>query len=91
MIDRGQVGLAVANVMDRLERFEDAGEISEDSEISHVLVIVTMNRPSPTELEPDRIETQIFLDGTTSIVYEQMGILEFAKETCGSGDFDGQE
>jgi hypothetical protein len=88
MIDRTKVGIAMANVMDRLEKFEELDEISKESEIAEVLVIVVMNRPSPTELEPDRVESQIFLDGTTQLVYTQLGILEFAKDTCGSGELD---
>jgi hypothetical protein len=82
-LDRSKFGEALANVMDRMERFSDRGDL-DGYKLNEVIVVVAMSKPyeDADELESDAMEALVFVDGTTQIPFVQVGILEFAMETA---------
>lgn len=82
MIDKAKFGEAIARVMDRIDKLQEAGEITEDYELEDVLVLAAFKRPfHRSEIEPDAVEIYVLIDGTTQIPYVQDGLLDFAKST----------
>lgn len=81
-MDNPKFGEAIAKTMDRLDRMETRGDLNE-AVLEHVLVISVWTRPSDDrdEVDDDLTETLITVDGTTVKAFEQLGILELAKDT----------
>lgn len=76
-------GSTLANTMDRLEKIESRGDL-DGYEIKEILVIAVYTKPyeeADQEIEPDAVESFIFVDGSTQVPYTQLGILEMAKDT----------
>lgn len=83
VIDNQKFGNALASTMDRIEKLERAGEL-QDYDLTEVLVIATFIKPFADrnrEIEPDALESLIFVDGSTQIPYVQTGILTMALDT----------
>jgi hypothetical protein len=87
-MDTGKVGIAAAKAMDRIDKLREAGELTEEHELAEVLVIAAFNVPEPLPIEEDRMETLVFVDGTTQLIYVQEGLLNFARQVVGTGDTD---
>jgi hypothetical protein len=82
MIDRAKFGEAIARVMDRIDRLQEAGEITEEYDLEEVLVVAAFKRPfHRSAVEPDAVEIFVLVDGTTQIPYVQDGLLDFAKQS----------
>lgn len=82
-MDNPKFGEAIARTMDRLDKLEASGEL-EGYDLQDVLVIAAFTKPyedADQEIEPDALESLVFVDGTTQIPYVQAGILLFAKDT----------
>lgn len=80
MIDTGKFGKAVANSMDRLDALVERGDITNEYMLDEVIVIAALSRPSPERdsIEFDKVESMIFVDGTSQIPWIQVGILTMA-------------
>jgi hypothetical protein len=78
-------GEAIATTMDRLDKLEQRGDL-EGFELQEVLVLVGYTKLSnpEDEIEPDAIESLIFVDGTTQVPYVQVGLLYLALNTATS-------
>lgn len=85
-IDTSKVGIAAAKAMERIEKMAERGDITEEDVLAEVLVVVAFNKPAPVEYEEDRIESLIFVDGTTMVPYIQDGLLRYAIMVTGSGE-----
>lgn len=85
-VDKSKLGEAYAQAIDSLERHEKAGEL-DGYELDEVLVVIAFKRPSPdvSELEPNKTEIFMFVEGTTQIPYVQHGMLLMAAEI---GDYE---
>lgn len=75
-IDTGKIGIAAAKAMDYIEKIDDVEEYTLDD----VGVIVALNKSSPTENEPDRVETIFYYACTDERVYVKEGLLAFASD-----------
>lgn len=83
-MDNTKFGEALAHTMDRLEKLDAAGEL-DGYEIGEVLVVAAFTKPyaeADQEIEPDAMESLVFVDGSTQIPYVQIGILCLAQDTC---------
>lgn len=83
-MDNPKFGEALARTMDRLDKLQADGQL-DGYELGEVLVIAAFIKPyteADQEIEPDAMETLVFVDGSTQIPYVQVGILELAKDTA---------
>lgn len=83
MVDKAVFGEALARTLDRLEKLEAKGDL-DGYEISDVVVVAGFLKPAEnrSEIEPDAIDSLIFVDGTTQIPYVQAGLLYLALDTA---------
>lgn len=74
-------GEALAKTMDRIDKLDAHGDL-EGFELQEVLVVAAYTRliKPDDEIEPDAVETMVFVDGSTQIPYVQYGILTMARE-----------
>lgn len=87
-MDNPKFGEALAKTMDRLDKLQMRGDL-DGYGLNQVLVVAVFTRPNPeadSEIDPDAIESLIFVDGTTQVPHEQVGILDLAKDTAQSPD-----
>lgn len=81
-MDNPKFGEAVAKTMDRLDKLVQRGDL-DGFELVDVLVIAVYTKPyeeADAEIEPDAMESFVFVDGTTQVPHVQIGILELAKD-----------
>lgn len=87
-MDTSKVGIAAAKAMERIDKLVSTQELTDEDELAEVLVVVAFHKPSPEEDYEDRVETMIFVDGTTQVPYVQDGLLAYARMVAGSGGVD---
>lgn len=91
-MDSTRLGVATAKAMDEIEKFQANGEISEDSYIGAVVIVVAIDsKTSDDALDREKlrdVQTQTFCFSEPEEYYIQLGLLELAKANYGPTEIE---